>query len=334
MIINSMVFDDSYSVAFVKNEIGSLKDREILIKNKYSLISPGTELALFMGTHVGFKDPEIAWAKYPIAPGYASVGEVVKTGGKVDCCKIGDVVFHYGTHADYTILDIDKNLYYPVRKDADMAKVLFARFCQISYTAVAASQNKTGNVLIYGAGMIGNFCAQIYKVTTGRRVFVADLSENRLEMARRCGLETINPGKGDCKELFSKATDGEGFSTVVEATGVPAVVNDCLRAVNEHGEVMFLGSTRGYVEVDVYKNIHRKFLTIYGAHENRYPMFGSYPSKKAFGDNAIKFIHEGKIHVDGFITDHIKPEQAQEAYQWLVDDRDHHLGIIIHWEED
>lgn len=328
----AMLFQDKYKVVFETSEIGTLSDTEVLVENIYSLISPGTELALFMGTHVGFKDPEITWARYPIAPGYASVGRIVDIGKSVSQFRIGEYLFHYGTHASHSVINVEQALHFGVDPDADPVKVLLGRFAQISYTAAAASRRETGNVLVYGGGMVGNLCAQIFKTTTQRRVFVADLSEDRLKVAGECGLETIHLKHGDLKSLLKERSDGAGFDTVVEATGVPSVVTDCLRTVNEHGEVMFLGSTRGYVEIDVYKNIHRKFLDIYGVHENRYPKFGPYPSQKSFGERAIRLINEGRLKVDRFITDHIEPSQAEEAYGWLINDKDHHLGIVIHWE--
>jgi 2-desacetyl-2-hydroxyethyl bacteriochlorophyllide A dehydrogenase len=328
----AMLFQDKYKVVFETSEIGTLSDTEVLVENIYSLISPGTELALFMGTHVGFQDPEIIWARYPIAPGYASVGRIVDIGKNVSNFKIGEYLFHYGTHASHSVINLGNALHFRVNPDADLVKVLFGRFAQISYTAAAASQRETGNVLVYGGGMIGNLCAQIFKTITQRRVFVADLSEDRLKVARDCGLETIHLQQGDLKSMLHEISQGAGFDTVVEATGVPSVVSDCLRTVNEHGEVMLLGSTRGYVEIDLYKNVHRKFLNIYGVHENRYPKFGSYPSQKTFGERAIQFINEGKLKVDSFITDHIEPPQAEQAYGWLINDKDHHLGIVIHWE--
>ncbi len=108
----AMLFQDKYKVVFETSEIGTLSDTEVLVENIYSLISPGTELALFMGTHVGFKDPEITWARYPIAPGYASVGRIVGIGKSVSQFRMGEYLFHYGTHASHSVINVEQALHF------------------------------------------------------------------------------------------------------------------------------------------------------------------------------------------------------------------------------
>jgi 2-desacetyl-2-hydroxyethyl bacteriochlorophyllide A dehydrogenase len=331
VVMRQVVFTDKYKVEVIKQDLSSVKQRDVLVKNEYSLISPGTELALFMGTHIGFNDPEIAWAKYPIAAGYASVGMIVEKGEDVLHFDIGDYVMHYHVHADRCILNTDKDFCFKVPKGCDYKQALFTRFGQISFTAVAASQKQSGAVLVYGAGLIGNMCAQLYKNTTSRQVIVADLSNNRLKQVARYGLDIINPEVEDIQKRIEELTVGKGVDTIVEATGLPALVKKSLQLVNEHGEVILLGSTRGVVEIDVYKLVHRKCVNLIGAHENRYPKFGTQKSQQEFALNVLSQIHDGSLHVENFITDDITIDNIADAYQWLIEDKDNHLGIVIHW---
>ena len=330
--MKELVFTGSFRVEMMARSVDAISDNEIVVRNRYSLISPGTELALFTGTHVGFTDPEITWARYPIKPGYASLGEVIATGSKVKTCAPGDILFHYGTHADISIIKEGQDLCFTVPSGCDAQKALFTRFGQISYTAVAASQ-KTGAVLVLGGGIIGNLCAQLFAIRTGRQVIVADLSNERLALIAQYGLKTINTASEDVGKRLAALTDGKGVDTIVEATGVPDLVKVALQQVNPHGEVILLGSTRGKVELDVYKLIHRKYVALIGAHENRYPKFGGAESQYGFGCAVIDALTRGALKVDDFITDHIRPDQADRAYHWLLEDKDHHLGIVIHWED-
>jgi 2-desacetyl-2-hydroxyethyl bacteriochlorophyllide A dehydrogenase len=331
--MKEVVFTNSFCVETQTKTIDRIADHEIVVKNRYSLISPGTELALFTGSHVGFTDPEITWARYPIKPGYASIGTVVEIGCAVKNHAVGETVFHYGTHADHSIVRESQDLCFTVPVGCDPYKALFTRFGQISYTAVAASLHKSGAVLVLGGGIIGNLCAQLFAISTGRQVIVADLSDKRLMFATSNGLEIVNTSNEDLQVRIGLMTDGKGVETIVEATGVPAMVQMALKVVNEHGEVLLLGSTRGKVELDVYKLIHRKFSTLSGVHENRYPKFGEGDSQYAFGSKVIEGLMQNTLRVDGFITDHIRPDQIGQAYHWLLDDKDNHLGIVIHWEE-
>ncbi|MDR0718314.1 MAG: zinc-binding alcohol dehydrogenase [Treponema sp.] len=334
--MKELFFTGKFTVSAREVEIpGDLSPSQILVKNEYSMLSPGTELALFTGTHVGFTDPEITWCRYPIKAGYSSVG-VVSAAGEEASFAVGDRVLHYQPHADYSVVDAAKDIIRPLPPDLpDRKLALFARFGQIAFTALPASQN-FGAVLIFGGGLIGNLCAQLFQTRTGRQVILADISEARIKTAEKCGVKyRINSSKENLKEALFRITEGRGVDTVVEATGVPGMVLESLEQVNRYGEVILLGSTRGKVEVDVYKLIHRKVTSLIGVHELRYPLFPQGDSKnnhQDFSDQVLKGLCSGSINAEPFITDIIPYTQVQEAYNWLLNDRDNHLGIIIDWK--
>src|SRR5579862_5579800 len=69
---------------------------EALVRNCATLISPGTELAVFTDSW----DVPIRAAKpYPMRVGYAAVGEVLAVGDQVSELKPGDLVFTPTGHA-------------------------------------------------------------------------------------------------------------------------------------------------------------------------------------------------------------------------------------------
>mgnify|MGYP006298164925 CR=1 FL=1 len=308
---------------------------DVGVRNSVSLISPGTELALYTGTHIGFKDPDITWAEYPIRPGYASIGKIEAIGEAVMNFRVGDMVLHYQPHADYSLVDTRKAQLFKLPPDIEPQQALFARFGQIAYTAVAASQKTDGYVLVYGGGIVGNLCAQIFLHRKNRPVILADISTARLALAHKCGIHTcINPAVEDIGTALSKKSHEAGVNTVVEATGVPALVESALENVNLQGEVVLLGSTRGRVELDVYKMIHRKATMVIGAHESRFPLFGNSTEQKSqhfFSTDVLSMIASQIIKVTPFITDSVTPDRVSHAYQMLIDDPDTHIGVLINW---
>ena len=58
---------------------------------------------------------------------------------------------------------------------------------------------------------------------------------------------------------------------VIEATGSPEPVNDAFALACSHGRVVLLASTRGVTETNFYRDVHRKGLTVLGAHANAVP---------------------------------------------------------------
>ena len=320
----------------IQEKAFSMGPSSILVENQYSLISPGTELALFTGTHIGFSDPEITWARYPLQPGYASVGTIVVIGDNVAGFSIGERVLHFQPHADQSIVTPGRDLIFKIPTELESKKALFARFSQIAYTAVAASGKKDGYVLVFGGGIVGNLCAQLFQARQGRKAIIADIAQSRTELALRCDIyASICSSTQDVTQAILSLTDKKGISTVVEATGVPDLVTESLKVVNKLGEVILLGSTRGKVEIDVYKLIHRKAVSLIGAHESRYPLFSTSDSSSShdlFGNDVLGMITENKLKVDEFLTDIVTPAQVADAYNLLLNDRDAHLGIIIDWK--
>jgi hypothetical protein len=67
---------DSYEVTLQSFEVpSSPPDGHVLIETERSLISTGNELALVMGTHIGFTGGA-AWPRYPLAPHHAAGSDV------------------------------------------------------------------------------------------------------------------------------------------------------------------------------------------------------------------------------------------------------------------
>ncbi len=334
--LHELMLTDTYTVELQSRSAEPLTPHGVGVRNTFSLISPGTELALYTGTHIGFTDPDITWAEYPIRPGYAAVGKVEAIGTAVKKFRVGDMVLHYQPHADYSIVDTRKSLIFKLSPDIEPQHALFARFGQIAYTAVAAAQKTEGHVLVYGGGIVGNLCAQIFLHRKDRPVILADISNPRLELARMCGLHScINPATESMGEALSMESHGSGVNTVVEATGVPELVALALENVNPQGEVVLLGSTRGKVELDAYKMVHRKATMLIGAHESRYPSFGSCTDQHTqhfFSSDVLSMIAGQIIKVSPCITDTVTPERVKDAYQMLIDDPGTHIGILIKWD--
>ncbi len=68
-----IVFPNKYQVIMEDSFIDSIFDNQVLVKNEFSLISSGTELALYTGTHSELSDPKNMWAKYPLQKAAISI---------------------------------------------------------------------------------------------------------------------------------------------------------------------------------------------------------------------------------------------------------------------
>ena len=79
-----------------------------------------------------------------------------------------------------------------------------------------------GSVAVFGLGPIGQMSSRIAK-HRGARVIAVDLVPERLEMAERHGVETLDLEEvDDVAEAVRELTDGRGTDSVIDAVGMEA----------------------------------------------------------------------------------------------------------------
>lgn len=245
-------------------ELPAPEPDEVLVRTRYSGISPGTEMALYMMTHVGFADPDNKYAKYPHRGGYLNVGIVEEAGDAVKAdFPPGTWVYSSAGHCQYSIakphgdtwsgcLKLPESLHAP--------EATFLGMARIGYTApYLAPATLRETVAVLGGGLVGNFAAQLY-AASGANVVLAEKDPFRLDIAEKCGMA----GVASIDEVAAHL--GEAPSVVVEATGVPELCVKSFELVAQGGRVVILSSPRGEASVNFYNHIHAKVIKVIGAH--------------------------------------------------------------------
>jgi threonine dehydrogenase-like Zn-dependent dehydrogenase len=86
---------------------------------------------------------------------------------------------------------------------------------------VYANVPKGGSIAVYGLGPIGQLCTRIARHLGAERVFGVDLVPERLETARRHGIEVVDlTSVDDVPGYVRDATDGRGPDGVIDAVGM------------------------------------------------------------------------------------------------------------------
>jgi threonine dehydrogenase-like Zn-dependent dehydrogenase len=92
-----------------------------------------------------------------------------------------------------------------------------------AWQAVAyADVPKGGSLAVFGLGPVGQFCTRVARPLGAERVFGIDLVPERLEMAARHGVETIDARNGGVADELRQRTGGRGPDAVVDAVGMEA----------------------------------------------------------------------------------------------------------------
>lgn len=315
----------------------SLREDEVMIRTVYSLISPGTELALYTGTHVGLHDPNNSFAKYPFYPGYALVGEIAAIGSGVRQLAPGDLVYAAGKHASFNIMSVRNQAIWPiirVNHATALENIPFARLAAIAMTAILQSEIRVGDTaVVLGMGIIGNMAAQLFSLM-GAEVAAVDVVKERLQFAAQTGIQhTILSGEpGDVSEKLRAITGHGQADIVIEASGSPRLIVPALELVKYLGQVLALGSTRGNVDLNIYEYIHRKGVRFIGAHDDLQDRETFISSRFEVTRYMIRLIDQGILKVKPLITHKLHYSEAQKGYDMLLNQQSQTVGVLLQWD--
>lgn len=322
-------------LAEVESDFHPLGAQDVLIRTAYSLISAGTELACLSGIE--------AWFRFPNAPGYASVGEVVEAGAEVSEFAPGDMVYSMGGHRQYHRVNTadPRGLCLKVPAGLPGSKAVFARMICVAFTALRISTIELGDFVgVIGLGLVGNFAGQLAALQGGRVIGI-DLSRRRVELARECGFpHAIALDPETIEADIAAITAGEGISTLIEATGNPRALPPALPLVGRYGEVILLGTPRGAYETNLTETLSHVHLdgkgnlNFQGAHEWRYPVKPDRFVKHSIARNArlaMELIAAGQLKLAPLHTHTLPPERAEEAYKGLKRQKDDYIGVVFDW---
>ena len=259
---------------------------DVLIKIKKTAIC-GTDLHIYKWDEWSQRT-----IKTPMIVGHEYVGEIVDKGRGVKNLKLGDRVtgeghiacghcrncrrgkLHVcenvvgigvnrdGAFAEYLSLPSSNVVKLDPRISDDFAAIMDP-FGNAAHTALAFPLLGE-DVLITGAGLIGNMAAAICRFAGARYIVVSDMSEYRLEIAKEMGAtRTVNLAKGETIEQVKKDLGMRGFDVGLEMSGAPAAFRSMIDNMYNGSKIALLGILPNSTTVD-WNTIIFKALTLKG----------------------------------------------------------------------
>lgn len=189
---------------------------ELLVANRATLISPGTELGGVPGMRAN-PNPQAVPRKF----GYSSAGVVQEAGAGCEDAPAGLEVAcmgaGYALHSDYVV--VPRNLVVPKPEGLSFEEAAFAHLAATALHAVRRADVRIGeHFLVVGLGMLGQLAVQIGR-TAGAHVAAMDRLASRRELAQRGGAElVVEPSEG-AVEHVRQFTRGYGLDCALIAFG-------------------------------------------------------------------------------------------------------------------
>ena len=120
------------------------------------------------------------------------------------------------------------------------------------------------DVLITGAGPIGMMAAAIVRHCGARKIFITDVNEYMLDLAKRMGAtHPVNVAKEKLEDVMAQAGIVEGFDVGLEMSGNGAALNQLIKSMRNGGKVALLGIAGPGTVID-WNDVIFKGLTLQG----------------------------------------------------------------------
>ncbi len=228
----------------------------------------------------------------PLTLGHEFVGEVVETGASVTGVKIGDLVsgeghlvcgtcrnckagrrhlcantrglgvHSNGAFAQYVVLPEQNAWVHRTPVDLDVAAI-FDPFGNAVHTALSFPVIGE-DVIITGAGPIGIMAAAVAKHAGARNVVITDVSEHRLDLARKVGVDlAVNVAEKTIEQAQHELGMAEGFDVGMEMSGKPSALQSMIANMAHGGRIAMLGLPAEEFPVD-WSSVVLKMLHIKG----------------------------------------------------------------------
>lgn len=330
---------ESYTVPAVPAAREALGAHDVLVRMVSTLVSAGTEIAIYSGEHIGFRTPGATYPRLPFHPGYASAGIVEAVGSAVTAFRPGDRVCGSQRHESWAVVSLAnaaRTPLLPLPDGVSFEQGCLARLASIAMQGARLARVQLGeHAVVFGQGLIGQFARQLVALDGAAATIGVDRIDARLEVARRHGAtHTLNPDRDDVPAAVAAATGGRGGDVVVEATGNPAVINHALAVAAPLGRVILLGSPRGKVEIDPYTDIHRKGVALIGAHAgtaaaapNAYHRWTTEEHQRT----CLELMRQGRLRTEGLVSHRLPADDALGIFEELTQRPGRYLGVLIDW---
>lgn len=331
-----IVFTGKDQLEVQEIKVADPKADQMLVEADASLISTGTECICLQRKFSPGTNWD-AWVKYPFHPGYSLAGRVLKVGADVEGFAVGDRVMTAGPHARYVLASPVRTVKIPDPVPAEQAA--WGTLAYITQHGYRKGEVRLGeNVVIVGAGLLGQLVTQYASVGGAGKIIVIDTADQRLAMAAAHGAtHTLNMPVDQAQKQVEKLTDGKGAEVVFDITGHAAVFAGALGLVRRFGRLVLVGDTGSPEQQHLIHAVIGRDITIRGAHDTNAAIdaddFTPW-SKRAMTSLFYQFIASDRVRVGDLITHRFPIEEAQAAYDLLTGRREQAMGVVFRYGAD
>ena len=313
MNTHAVVMEQPQHLALSQLQLEAAKDDDVVVDVEWSGISTGTERLLWTGTM-----PMFPGMGYPLVPGYESVGRVREAGPRSGR-QVGERVFVPGARCFGEVRGLfggsASRLVVPGAKVVTVSEELGERavllaLAATAYHAVAGGGKRDPIVapdLIVGHGVLGRLLARMTVLSEYPAPTVWETNPARAEGAS--GYRVVHPDDDDRRN----------YRAIYDASGDAKILDRLIARLAPGGEIVLAG----FYNEPLSFNFAPAFM--------REAQIRAAAEWKPADMLAVRELAEsGFLPLDGLITHHAEPQQADSAYRTAFGDSAC-LKMVLDW---
>ncbi|HUL00782.1 MAG TPA: alcohol dehydrogenase catalytic domain-containing protein [Nitrospirota bacterium] len=317
------------TIAFLDVPVPEPGKGQVLIKVRRLGIC-GSDIHVYHGTH--------KYAVFPVVQGHEGSGVVAKVGLGVPQFVPGDAVClrpqqycgacylcrqgRYNLCEDYKVLGVlggttgmaSEYFLVDAAKLHSLPRAMsFDEGAMVEPTAVAVHAVKLGgnaagkNILIIGAGPIGNLAAQAAKAMGATGVLIVDINTTRLSLAKDCGIDHyMNTGENGLEEAILQKFGSSRADFILDCAATHKTLEQSIRSARRGTNIVLVGNFYDFVPVEL-GLVQRRELNLIGDM--------NYVAEDY--EDAIRFMASGQIKAKKLISKHFALKDYTAAYQYI-----------------
>lgn len=326
-------------ITFREIPVPQAEAHQVLVKIRMIGVC-GSDIHVYHGKH--------PFTTYPVTQGHEVSGEIVALGESVTGLQIGQKVTiepqvfcghcHPCTHGKYNLCESLKVMGFQTTGTAstyfavDASKITpipqampFEEGAMIEPLAVAVhAVRRFGDVsgkkvAVLGAGPIGNLVAQVAKGMGAEQVMITDVSDYRLSLAKKCGVDfAVNTRAEDFGDAMIRCFGPDKADVIYDCAGNNITMNQAITCARK-------GST--IILVAVFADMATVNLAVLNDHELDLNTTMMYRHEDYV--TAIDMVNQGKIQLRPLMSKVFPFGSYKQAYEYIDANRETSMKILI-----
>ncbi len=304
----------------------------------------GSDIHVYHGEH--------PFTSYPVTQGHEVSGEVVEIGSNITDFHLGQKVTiepqvycsncYPCRHGKYNLCEelkvmgfqttgtashffaVDASKVTPIPEDMSFEEGAMIEPLAVAVHGVKQVGNVKGlNIVVIGAGPIGNLVAQAAKGMGAAKVMVTDVSDLRLKKARECGIDVcVNTREKDFGEAMTEAFGLDKADVIYDCAGNNITMGQAIKHARKGSIIVLVAVFAGMATVD---------LAVANDHELDIKSTMMYRHEDYL--DGISLVKENKVYLKPLISKTFAFKDYLKAYQYIDDNRETTMKVIINVQE-